>query len=209
MERSTGVVAYCFIQHRRCGDYHRRRRLDYVPEPGRSVLDRLDQKRHWAALRAFSRSSTKRPAMRSRIPPTEPCGKASSSAWRTTRCSSPRDGTERPIDDSAAPIRNENGEVAGVVLVFRDVTERRRQERALRDCLTYGENIVATLREPFLVLDKALAGQIGQPGFLRDFHVSPKETEDRLVYELGNGQWDIPKLRTLLEEVLPEQPLLP
>ena len=40
-----------------------------------------------------------------------------------------KDGTERPIDDSAAPIRNASGEVAGVVLVFRDTTERRRAEQ--------------------------------------------------------------------------------
>jgi len=44
-----------------------------------------------------------------------------------------KDGTERAIDDSAAPIRNANGEVAGVVLVFRDVTDRREVERALRE----------------------------------------------------------------------------
>jgi PAS domain S-box-containing protein len=43
-----------------------------------------------------------------------------------------KDGTERPIEDSAAPIRAENGEVVGVVLVFRDVTERRRGEESLR-----------------------------------------------------------------------------
>src|SRR6266576_1633434 len=44
-----------------------------------------------------------------------------------------KDGTERAIDDSAAPIRNAVGEVAGVVLVFRDVTDRREAERALRE----------------------------------------------------------------------------
>ena len=44
-----------------------------------------------------------------------------------------KDGTERPIDDSAAPIRNQKGDIAGVVLVFRDVTERRNAERNLRD----------------------------------------------------------------------------
>src|SRR5438876_1376337 len=59
-----------------------------------------------------------------------------------------KDGTERPIDDSAAPIRNAKGEVAGVVLVFRDVSERRQQERAIQDALTYAESIVATIREP-------------------------------------------------------------
>jgi PAS domain S-box-containing protein len=44
-----------------------------------------------------------------------------------------KDGTELAIDDSAAPIRNANGEVAGVVLVFRDVTDRREAERSLRE----------------------------------------------------------------------------
>src|SRR6266704_2430375 len=44
-----------------------------------------------------------------------------------------KDGAERAIDDSAAPIRNANGEVAGVVLVFRDITERRQQEQAIQD----------------------------------------------------------------------------
>ena len=44
-----------------------------------------------------------------------------------------KDGTERPIDDSAAPIRKVNGEIAGVVLVFRDISERRRRENELRD----------------------------------------------------------------------------
>src|SRR5437870_13681587 len=44
-----------------------------------------------------------------------------------------KDGTERPIDDSAAPIRDSQGNVAGVVLIFRDVTERRKVERALQE----------------------------------------------------------------------------
>src|SRR5207248_1722798 len=46
-----------------------------------------------------------------------------------------RDGTERPIDDSAAPIRSAKGNVLGCVLVFRDVTERRRLERENADRL--------------------------------------------------------------------------
>ena len=97
-----------------------------------------------------------------------------------------------------------NGEVAGVVLVFRDVTERRRQERSLRDCLTYCENIVQTLREPFLVLDHQLRVRSANRAFYETFHVSPKETAHHSLFALGNGQWNIPKLRNLLEEVLPK-----
>lgn len=114
-----------------------------------------------------------------------------------------RDGTERPVDDSAAPIRNEAGDIAGVVLVFRDCTERRRHERATREALDYSEEIVATLREPFLVLDKDLRVVTANASFFRAFHVSGEETVGRFIDELGNGQWDIPRLRTLLEEEVP------
>ena len=113
-----------------------------------------------------------------------------------------KDGTERPIDDSAAPIRNASGEVAGVVLVFRDITERRRAEQLIQDTLSYAENIIATLREPFIVLDNNLRIKTANRSFYETFHVSPEETENQFIYDLGNRQWDIPKLRTLLEEVL-------
>ena len=70
--------------------------------------------------------------------------------------------------------------------------------------LAYAENIIATLRHPFLVvLDKALRVVRANRSFYRTFHVAAEDTENRLVYELGNRQWDIPALRTLLEDVLP------
>ena len=116
-----------------------------------------------------------------------------------------KDGTERLIEDSAAPIRNRQGKTDGVVLVFRDITERRRAERTVQDALTYAQNIIATLRHPFLVvLDKDLRVVTANRSFYRTFHVSTEETENRLVYELGNRQWDIPALRRLLEDVLPK-----
>ena len=72
----------------------------------------------------------------------------------------------------------------------------------LEHALAYAENIIATLREPFVVLDKSLRVQTANTAFYRDFAVSKEETEGRFVYDLGNGQWDIPLLRTLLTEVL-------
>ena len=113
-----------------------------------------------------------------------------------------KDGTERSISDSAALIRNDQGEVAGLVLVFRDITERRKAERALAKALSYADDIIATLREPFLILDGDLRVQTANRSFYDSFHVSKEETENRLVYDLGNGQWDIPGLRKLLDEVL-------
>ncbi len=72
----------------------------------------------------------------------------------------------------------------------------------LQHALAYAENIIATLREPFVVLDKSLRVRTANPAFYRDFHASKEETEGRLLYELGDGQWDIPQLRTLLPQVL-------
>ena len=113
-----------------------------------------------------------------------------------------KDGTERSISDSAALIRNDKGEVAGLVLVFRDITERRNTERALAKTQAYADDIIETLREPFLVLDSDLRVKTANRAFYESFQVSKEETEERLVYDLGNGQWEIPALRKLLEEVL-------
>jgi PAS domain S-box-containing protein len=114
-----------------------------------------------------------------------------------------KDGSEWPIEDSAAPIRNAEGKVAGVVLVFREVAERRRKEKLAEDALAYADNILATLREPFLVLDQDLRVVTANRSFYETFGVAAAETQGRFIYELGNRQWEIPKLRTLLEDVLP------
>ncbi len=116
-----------------------------------------------------------------------------------------RHGTERLIEDSAAPIRNSIGVITGVLLVFRDVTDRRRDEREVQRALDYAEEIVATLREPFLVLDKDLKVRTANPAFYRAFHVSEEETSGRFIYQLCDGQWDIPSLRILLEKQIPEE----
>jgi PAS domain S-box-containing protein len=113
-----------------------------------------------------------------------------------------KDGTERPIDDSAAPIRNDKGEVVGVVLIFRDISERRKAEQEVQKALAYANDIIATLREPFMVLDAALRVRSANRSFYESFHVCQAKTENQHIYELGDGQWDIPDLRMLLEEVL-------
>lgn len=91
-----------------------------------------------------------------------------------------------------------------LVLAMEDVTERRRSEAELKEIDMYAQNIVDTLREPLLTLDTTLRVHSANRAFYQTFKVSPQETENRLVYELGNGQWDIPDLRTLLEDIVPK-----
>src|SRR3954469_8368386 len=72
------------------------------------------------------------------------------------------------------------------------------------DIQDYAQNIVDTVREPLLILDTTLRVRSANRAFYQTFHVSPGETEGHLIYELGNGQWDIPDLRTLLEDIVPK-----
>lgn len=69
---------------------------------------------------------------------------------------------------------------------------------------SFAQSIVDTVRGPLLILDGQLKVHSANRSFYTTFQVTPEETENRLIYELGNGQWDIPSLRTLLEDILPE-----
>src|SRR5688500_20082318 len=73
----------------------------------------------------------------------------------------------------------------------------------VEDIETYAQDIVDTVREPLLMLDTNLRVRSANRAFYQTFHVTAEETENQLIYELGNGQWDIPDLRTLLEDVIP------
>lgn len=64
--------------------------------------------------------------------------------------------------------------------------------------------IIDTVREPLIVLDGKLRAVVASRSFYQTFHVSREETEGCPFFELGNGQWDIPSLRELLMEILPQ-----
>ena len=83
--------------------------------------------------------------------------------------------------------------------------ELRRAKAEIQQARSYAENIVETVREPLLVLDGDLKIISANRSFYQTFKVTPSETLGRLVYDLGNRQWDIPRLRILLEEILPKR----
>lgn len=67
------------------------------------------------------------------------------------------------------------------------------------------EGIVETIREPLLVLDRDLRIVTASRSFYEFFKVKPEETLGQFIYDLGDKQWDISKLRELLETILPQQ----
>ena len=78
-----------------------------------------------------------------------------------------------------------------------------KQDKHLQKALDYSDAIIATVREPLVVLDNKFRIITANRSFYRTFGVNPEETEKQLIYELGNHQWDIPMLRKLLENILP------
>jgi two-component system, chemotaxis family, CheB/CheR fusion protein len=100
------------------------------------------------------------------------------------------------------PYRTQENRIAGVVISFTDISDSKRAAERVNEARIYAEGIVQTVRQPLLVLDGHLRVQSANPAFYELFRVTQSQTEGQLIYELGNGQWDIPQLRTLLEEVL-------
>ncbi|MDQ8729810.1 chemotaxis protein CheB [Bradyrhizobium sp. LHD-71] len=101
------------------------------------------------------------------------------------------------------PYLTLDNKVDGAVLVLVDVDELKRVERAAAEAREYAEAVIRTARDPLVILHGDLRVLSANEAFYKTFKVSPAESESSLVYELGNRQWDIPRLRHLLEEILP------
>jgi len=77
-------------------------------------------------------------------------------------------------------------------------------ERFWEESWTYIKTVVEVVRQPILILDKDFRVMAANERFYHTFQVKAPDTEGKVVYELGNGQWDIPALRKLLEDILPK-----
>jgi two-component system CheB/CheR fusion protein len=97
------------------------------------------------------------------------------------------------------PYRTRENVIEGVVLTFIDISA----QHLLGLAKNFAENIVDTVREPLLVLDGDLKVISANQAFYKNFHTARQNTENVLLYELGSNQWDIPRLRELLEEIIP------
>lgn len=104
-----------------------------------------------------------------------------------------------------SPYRTLDDKIEGVVISFINITEREKAEEHIREAMAYAEAIIETIREPLLVLDKDLRVLSANHSFYNTFKVLQNDCKGRFVYDLGNRQWDNPKLRELLENILPKK----
>ncbi|MGI8988764.1 MAG: chemotaxis protein CheB [Bryobacteraceae bacterium] len=101
------------------------------------------------------------------------------------------------------PYKTADNRIDGVVLVLVEIDELKHTLDDVRTSRDFARAIVETVREPLVVLDARLVVKSANPSFYQTFHVVPRDVENLPLYEIGKGQWNIPKLRSLLEEILP------
>ncbi|MDQ6659812.1 MAG: ATP-binding protein, partial [Chloroflexota bacterium] len=101
------------------------------------------------------------------------------------------------LETSKEEIQASNEEL---LVVNAELQQRNTQLQEARD---FADAVVETIREPLLILDADLYIQHANPAFYQHFQVEPADTEGRRIFEMGEGQWNIPALRTLLEDLLP------
>jgi PAS domain S-box-containing protein len=102
----------------------------------------------------------------------------------------------------ATMLQSPGGKRNRILWVVQDITERKHREAERENARLFAEQLFQTIREPLLVLNEDLRVMLANSSFYRTFQVKEQETLDTLVYELGNGQWDIPALRGLLDEIV-------
>ncbi|MFC1620719.1 hypothetical protein ACFL2G_00290 [Candidatus Omnitrophota bacterium] len=81
------------------------------------------------------------------------------------------------------------------------------KELEIKAALDYGNRIISTLREPFLVLDKKLRVISANEAFYNTFKAKKQDTIGQFFYDLDDKQWNVPELIKLLKEVLPKKKL--
>jgi two-component system, chemotaxis family, CheB/CheR fusion protein len=106
------------------------------------------------------------------------------------------------------PYRTTENRIDGVVLVLLDIDALKRSATTLETARNYAEAIVETVRVPLLVIEADLRVNTANRSFCETFQVSQLETARTKIFELGNGQWNIPGLRSILEDIFANNTIL-
>lgn len=100
------------------------------------------------------------------------------------------------------PYKTYENIIDGAVVTFVDIDQQKKAQIVTQHSLDYVEGIVETIREPLIILDNETRIISANKSFYDKFKVSQKDTRGKLLYTLGDNQWDIPKLKELLEKVI-------
>lgn len=100
------------------------------------------------------------------------------------------------------PYKTTDNKIDGVVIAAMDIDALKHNVQLANEGREFAEAVLDTVRQPMLALDRNLAVQFINPAFCRAFKVSAQEALGTSLYKLGDGRWDVPTLRRLIEQVL-------
>ena len=130
-----------------------------------------------------------------------------------------KNGQAINVSLTISPVKDSTGKIISASTIAKDITERKKDrsriektreelaaiKKSADEISEFAENIINTVREPLLILDEDLRVVKASRSFFDFFKVTSDETISKLIYDLGNQQWNIPKLRELLETILPQK----
>lgn len=126
-----------------------------------------------------------------------------------------KDINDRWYNIKVTPYKTGDNVIQGVIINFSDITRQKEYQHDLKQlslkrqaALDLSDAIVNSIPESILVLNSELKVLEANQAFFSMFHVSEKNTIRRYIYDLGNGQWNIPELRKLLEEIIPQKEII-
>jgi two-component system, chemotaxis family, CheB/CheR fusion protein len=103
------------------------------------------------------------------------------------------------------PYETADNKITGAVMILFDINVAKLEAERSKTMANYAEGLIVTVRSPVVVLDSKLRVETATAHFYDAFRLLPKETEGRSIFDIGNGQWNFPEFRALLEETLPHQ----
>ncbi len=103
------------------------------------------------------------------------------------------------------PYRTSDNKIDGAVMTFADINSLKSHQKLIENYRHYLEAVIQTVPVSLLVLDSQLRVKMANEYFFRTFKIKFNQVENRLFYEMGNNQWNIPALRKLFEQILPSQ----
>lgn len=105
------------------------------------------------------------------------------------------------------PYLTVDNKVDGAILVLLDIDALKRSEKTITQERDYAEATLRTARDPLVILRPDLTVNTANDAFYKLFGLTPAQTENRLLFDLADGAWNIPALRSLLADVLPRNHL--
>jgi two-component system CheB/CheR fusion protein len=102
------------------------------------------------------------------------------------------------------PYRTLDNVTDGVVITFTDITKEKVGELLVQNARNLAEGVVETVRDPLVVLNEKFQVLSANSAFYTTFQVTAADTMEESFFSLGNGQWEVPALRRLLEQLLPQ-----